>query len=133
MARPKTGTALTAAERMRRYRARREAQGLRARSRWIPRTLQARVLEKRDLLQTLARAHGATSLDLFGSAARGDERPDSDLDFVVEMEPGRSVLDLIGLAQDLEAVFERKVDVACKDALEPRMRANVERDAVRIV
>lgn len=118
---------------MRRYRARREAQGLRARSRWTPRTLRARVLEKRDLLQTLARAHGATSLDLFGSAARGDEQRDSDLDFIVDLEPGRSLLDLIGLANDLEAVFERKVDVATRDSLKPGVRANAEREALRIL
>ncbi len=133
MVRPVTGKALSAAERMRRYRVRKKKLGLRAQARWVPEALRARVVDKQDLLRTLAKAHGATSLALFGSAARGGERPDSDLDFVVEMEPGRSLLDLIGLAQDLEAVFERKVDVACKDALEPRMRANVERDAVRIV
>lgn len=133
MARPRTGTAVSAAERMRQHRARRKAQGLHVQARWIPRALRERVFDKQDLLRTLAKAHGAKSLELFGSAARGDERPQSDLDFVVEMEPGRSLLDLIGLAQDLEAVFERKVDIAAKDALKPRVRAAVERDALRIV
>jgi hypothetical protein len=56
------------------------------------------VIVKADLIRTLAKAHGAVSVELFGPAARGDERPDSDLDVMVEMEEGRSLLDLIGLS-----------------------------------
>src|SRR6266540_1817506 len=101
MARPVTGKALSAAERMRRYRARRRAAGLHPATTWKPARALEEVQAKADLIRSLARAHGATSVELFGSAARGEDRPDSDLDFIVELEPGRSLLDLIGLAQDL--------------------------------
>jgi predicted nucleotidyltransferase len=133
MARPRTGNALSAAERMRRYRARRRAAGLRAATLWKPARAREEVLAKVDLIRTLAKARGATSVALFGSAARGEDRPDSDLDFVVELEPGRSLLDLIGLGQDLEATFGRKVDIGTRGSLKPHLRASVERDAIRII
>lgn len=133
MARPRTGRALTAAERMQRYRARRRAQGLRSVLQWKPRQAREEIMEKRELIRTLARAHGARTVELFGSAARGDERPGSDLDFMVEMEPDRSLLDLIGLNDDLAAALNRNVDVVSKGALKPRVLARARRDAIRIV
>ena len=133
MARPVTGKALSAAERMRRYRARKRAAGLRSATHWKPARARDEVLAKADLIRTLAKAHGAISVALFGSAARGEDRPDSDLDFMVELQPGRSLLDLIGLGQDLEAAFGRKVDIGTRASLKPRLRASVERDAIRIV
>lgn len=132
MARPRTGKALTAAERMRRYRVRRKTAGLRSAVSWTPRRLRDQVLAKADLIRTLARAHGARSLELFGSAARGEDRPDSDVDFIVELEPGRTLLDLIGLANDLEAALGRKVDTATRAGLKPKVLAEAERDAIRI-
>jgi predicted nucleotidyltransferase len=133
MARPRTGKALTAAERMRRYRVRRKAAGLRSTVSWTPRRLRDQVLAKVDLIRTLARAHGARSLELFGSAARGEDRPDSDVDFIVELEPGRTLLDLIGLANDLEAALGTKVDAATRAGLRPKVLAAAERDAIRIL
>ncbi len=59
----------------------------------------------------IAAAHGAHSLQVFGSVARGTARPDSDVDLLVEFEPGRSVLDLCGLIADLEDTLGRTVDV----------------------
>lgn len=91
------------------------------------------VLGKQALIRTLARAHGARSVELFGSAARGEDHPGSDLDFVVELESGRSLLDLIGLAEDLREVFGRKVEVVTRAGMKPRMRAAAQRDALRIV
>ena len=129
----RSGKALSTAERMRRYRARRRAAGLRHVRAWKPRLARDEVLAKADLIRTLARAHGASSVALFGSAARAEDRPDSDLDFLVELEPGRSLLDLIGLAQDLEAVFSRKVDIGTPGSLKPAVRPSVERDAIRIL
>jgi len=52
----------------------------------------------------LATRHGARNVRVFGSIARGDDRPDSDVDLLVHVEPGRSVLDVIALEQDLEAL-----------------------------
>jgi predicted nucleotidyltransferase len=133
MARPRTGKAVPAAERMRRYRARRRAGGMRSISGWTPRSASEQVFAKANLIRTLAKAHGATSIALFGSAARREDRSDSDLDFIVELEPGRSLLDLIGLADDLEMALGRKVDTATRASLKPRVRAEAERDAIRIV
>ena len=118
---------------MRRYRVRRKAAGLRSTVSWAPRSLRAQVLAKADLIRTLAKAHGAASIDLFGSAARGDDRPGSDLDFIVELEPGRTLLDLIGLANDLEAALGTKVDAATRAGLKPKVLAAAERDAIRIL
>jgi len=123
MGRPRTGQALSPAERMRRYRARRGAAG----------AARAAVLRKADLIRSLARAHGARSIALFGSAARGEEHPGSDLDFMVELAPGRSLLDLIGLGDDLQAALGRKVETISVAGLKPRVLAAARKDAIRIV
>jgi len=114
---------LSAAERMRRYRARRRAGG----------TARAAVLRKAELIRSLARAHGAQSIALFGSAARGDEHPGSDLDFMVELAPGRSLLDLISLGNDLQAVLGRKVETISAAGMKPRVLSAARKDAIRIV
>lgn len=118
---------------MRRYRARRRSAGLRAVAAWTPRSARDQVLAKVELIRTLARAHGATSLELFGSAARGGERPESDLDFLVELEPGRSLLDLIGLGDDLQAALGRKVDAVSKSSLKPRVLTRARKEAIRLL
>ncbi|HEX6321224.1 MAG TPA: nucleotidyltransferase family protein [Burkholderiales bacterium] len=118
---------------MRRYRVRRRAAGLRAVAAWAPSSIREQVLAKADLIRTLAKAHGAVSVELFGSAARGEDRPDSDIDVMVELEEGRSLLDLIGLSDDLEAALGRKVDAVSKSALKPRVLARARKDAVRVV
>ena len=123
MPRPKTGQALSAAERMRLYRARRRAGG----------AARAAVLRKAGLILTLARAHGAQSIVLFGSAARGEEHPGSDLDFMVELAPGRSLLDLISLGNDLEAALGRKVETFSSAGMKPRVLSAARKDAIRIV
>ncbi len=64
-----------------------------------------------------AAKHGAHNLRVFGSVARGEARPESDLDILVEMEPGRSLMDHIALMQDLEDLLQRKVDVVSEKAL----------------
>ena len=91
------------------------------------------VLRRQALIRTLAKAHGARTLSLFGSAARGEDRPDSDLDFLVELDPGRSLLDLIGLAEDLQEALGRKVETVTAAGMKPRVRAEARRDAIRIV
>ncbi|HUQ73465.1 MAG TPA: nucleotidyltransferase family protein [Burkholderiales bacterium] len=118
---------------MRRYRVRRRAGGLRPATGWKPVRALEEVKAKKDLIRTLARAHGAIAVFLFGSAARGDDEPGSDLDFMVDMDRGRSILDLIGLADDLELAFGRKVDLGTRSALKPAVRPSAERDAIRIV
>lgn len=91
------------------------------------------VLRKQALVRTLAKAYGARSVELFGSAARNEDGPGSDLDFLVELEPGRSMLDLIGLAEDLQEALGRKVEAVTTSGLKPRVLKEARRDAVRIV
>src|SRR5688500_3557273 len=99
---------------MRRYRVRQRAAGLRPATTWKPARALAQVRARADLIRTLAKAHGATSVFLFGSAARGEDGASSDLDFMVEMEQGRGLFDLVGLAEDLEMALGRKVDLATR-------------------
>lgn len=85
---------------------------------------------KRTEILDLAARHGARNLRVFGSVARGDARPDSDVDFVVDMEPGRSLLDLGGLLMDLQALLGCRVDVVTERGLKERIRARVLEEAI---
>lgn len=75
-------------------------------------------------------AHGVRRASLFGSVARGDARPDSDVDILVELERGRTLLDLVALKRELEAVFGRPADVVTFNALHPALREAVLREQV---
>jgi len=66
--------------------------------------------QKREEILNLAAQHGASNIRIFGSVARDEEGEDSDIDFLVDMESDRSLLDRIGLIQDLEDILGRKVD-----------------------
>jgi predicted nucleotidyltransferase len=66
---------------------------------------------RREAILQIAATHGASNVRVFGSVARGQARPDSDIDLLVELEPGRTVLDLSSLILDLEDALGRKVDV----------------------
>ena len=81
------------------------------------------------LLAALAR-HRAHSLRVFGSVARGKDRPDSDVDFLVDFEPGASLLDLVGLKEEFEAVLGRPADVMTADGVSPFLRERILKEAV---
>jgi uncharacterized protein len=78
----------------------------------------------------VAQRHGVTRIRVFGSVARGESRPDSDLDLLVDMEPGRSILDLIAVKQDLADLLKRPVDVVTEKSLSPYFREAVLKEAV---
>jgi len=86
--------------------------------------------ERRDDILRIARRHGAFNVRLFGSVARGDDRSDSDLDVLVELEPGRSLVDRIALKQDLEDLLGREIDVVTEKSLHPQIRENVRQEAI---
>jgi len=86
-------------------------------------------MRRGEILQ-IAAQHGASNLRIFGSAARGDSGPASDIDFLVDMEEGRSLLDLVGLWQDLEELLGRKVDVVEPEGLHWYLRDRVMKEAV---
>lgn len=85
---------------------------------------------KREEILSIAAKHGARNVRVFGSAARGDAGPDSDLDILVDMEPGRSLLDLGGLLMDLRDLLGREVDVVTERGLKLRIRERVLKEAV---
>lgn len=87
------------------------------------------VEESRAEILRIATRYGARNVRIFGSVARGDDRPGSDLDRLVDMEAGRSLLDLVGLGQDLEELLRRRVDVLTEASLHPALRSKILTDA----
>jgi uncharacterized protein len=85
---------------------------------------------RRDRILSIAARHGARNVRLFGSVVRGQAGPDSDVDFLVEMDGDRSLLDHVGLIQDLEDYLGRKVDVVSERALHWFIRDRVLAEAV---
>lgn len=77
-----------------------------------------------DILR-VARSHGAVSVRVFGSRARGDATPGSDLDLLVGLAPGRSLLDVVAIRQDLEDLLGYSVDVVTEGGLSPYLRDRI--------
>ena len=92
--------------------------------------INALLQNKRKEILSIAAQHGARNVRVFGSVARGEAGPESDVDFLVELEPGRSLLDHAALLLDLEQLLGRKVDVATERSLKERIRVRVLREAV---
>ena len=87
---------------------------------------------KREEILRLAAKRGARNVRIFGSVARGQARPDSDIDFLVDLELGRSLLDLGGLLNDLQKLLGRPVDVVTESGLRERIRRRVLKDAISL-
>lgn len=80
-------------------------------------------------IHRIARRHGAARIRVFGSYATGAASSTSDVDFLVELEPGRDLLDLVALKQDLEVLLGRSVDVAEEGGLSPYLRDKILQEA----
>ena len=87
---------------------------------------------KREKILQIAARHGARKVRVFGSVARGTTRRGSDVDFLVEMEEARSLLDHAALILDLERLLKRPVDVASERGLRRPLRKEVLRDAIAL-
>lgn len=80
---------------------------------------------KRDEILRIAAKHGARNVRVFGSVARGEATEQSDVDFLVDMEPGRSLFDLGGLHFDLEELLGRKVDIETTGGISPYLKDRI--------
>ena len=88
--------------------------------------------EQGDVIARTAATSGARDVRLFGSVARGEERESSDIDFLVTLDPGRTLLDLARLEDALEQLLGRRVDVVTEGALREPVRATALREAIRV-
>ena len=91
-----------------------------------------RLSENRQEILSLAQQYGAKNVRVFGSVARGEDDEQSDIDFLVEMEPTRSLFDLGGFMMALQELLECPVDVVTEDGLKMRIRERVLQEAVAL-
>ncbi len=84
-----------------------------------------KLAERRDDVLALAAAHGASRVRVFGSVARGGDREGSDIDLLVDVPPGTSLLTLVGLQQDLEDALGFKVDLCTESELHAALRGRI--------
>jgi hypothetical protein len=93
-------------------------------------TLDQLLHEKRDDIQRIAARHGAYNLRVFGSVARGEAGPESDIDILIDVGPTTSSWFPTGLMLDLEDLLGRRVEVITEKALNPELRDHVLREAI---
>ena len=90
------------------------------------------IREKREAILRIAATHGATEVQLIGSVARGEGRPDSDVDLLVTWNEGTSLLDQAALMLELESLLGKKVDIASDGWVKASIRESVYRDAIAL-
>lgn len=80
----------------------------------------------------IARQHHADNIRLFGSVARGDEQQDSDIDLLVDFQPGSTLFDQVGLIESLSNKLGRKVDVISSRALNRHLAQKIQQEAIAL-
>ena len=90
------------------------------------------IQQNKEPIHEIPRHHGAHRLRVFGSVARGEAGPASDIDFLVQMDPDCSLLDQVGLIQDLQALLGSSVHVVTEKALHWYIRDRVLAEAVAL-
>ena len=98
----------------------------------MPATTLTELRKRREEILDVARARGASRVRVFGSVARGEDNGDSDVDFLVDLDPGRNLMDLGGLLMDLRDLLGRDVDVVTEAGLRPRVAQRALADAVEL-
>jgi predicted nucleotidyltransferase len=86
----------------------------------------------RDEIRRIAARHHGRSIAIFGSVARGDETPTSDIDFLVQLEPGTRPFEILALGADLEQALGVKVDVGTPEMLRERLAVQVLAEAIEL-
>jgi predicted nucleotidyltransferase len=87
---------------------------------------------RRHEILSMAARHGASDIRVFGSVLHGNDRPDSDIDLLAEFEPGRSLLDVIGLEQELGELLGRRVEVLTVGGLSPYLEDRILAEAATL-
>lgn len=87
---------------------------------------------QREEILRIATAHGARNIRVFGSVSRGEAGPQSDVDILVKLEPGRSLLDVVAIKQDLEDLLGCQVDVVTEESISLYIRDQVLKEAVSL-
>jgi uncharacterized protein len=95
--------------------------------------MKSNLLKKyKENINKIAFSHGVRSIRVFGSFARGEENIHSDIDFLIELEPNRSLLDIISLKYDIEDLTGRKVDVVTTKGISPYLAEQIIKEAVSL-
>lgn len=87
---------------------------------------------RRQEIQHLASLHGAYNIRIFGSVARTEDTAESDIDFLIDMEDSRSLLDLVGFQQELQAMLNRPADVLTEKGINPYLRDKILGEAIAL-
>ncbi|MBS0634664.1 MAG: nucleotidyltransferase family protein [Verrucomicrobia bacterium] len=90
------------------------------------------IKKNRKAMLAIANRYGALEVKLFGSVARGTSTESSDVDLLVTMKPGSSLLDIIAIKQDLEDLLGRKVDVVTENSISPYIKDEILKEAVNL-
>jgi uncharacterized protein len=84
------------------------------------------------LVKRIAAQHGASRVRVFGSVAKGQAKPGSDLDLLIDLDPDRSLLDLVAIKQDLEDVLGCLVHVVTENSISPYLRERILSEAIAL-
>lgn len=90
----------------------------------------AQIASRREDILKLAEHYHASDVRVFGSVARSSASPDSDIDFLIKTQPGCTLFDLGGFHEDLEGMFQCRVDLVVEDGLKPRLRERILHEAI---
>jgi uncharacterized protein len=101
-------------------------------TRKIPNEIDELLKNKRDEILRAADMRGAKNIRVFGSVTRGEAKSDSDIDFLVDLDPGRSLFDLGGLSMDLQQILGRDVDIVTEKGLHWYIRDQVLAEAMNL-